>query len=145
MRLALLLLLLGSTAQAQEFNQYSPQRAFAEACHFSRYNCRGLSTPMVRYSIYVESEGAYGIYMGGNTVWLSPELDTPEKRYLIMVHEMVHYLQSMRDGNGVPFNGTFERCVYEQEAFEISDIVAARLKLYDMIRPGILILYGCDS
>jgi hypothetical protein len=118
--------------------------AFREACRLSRYSCWGLQPPMVRYSSYVDVEGAYGLYFGGRTVWLSPTaMKTPEEHYIVMVHEMVHYLQAYVDQNGLPFETKFERCVREFEAFEVSDRVARRLKVKSMIRDGNLKSYGC--
>lgn len=120
----------------------TPEGAFADACQLSRYSCVGIHAPMVRESRFVDAEGAFGIYMGGNTIWMSPEV-TGARRYVVMVHEMVHYLQSKADGNS-PSNGDFRRCVSEEEAFQVSDIVAARLGQLDMIRPAILTAaYGC--
>ncbi len=120
----------------------TPEGAFADACRLSRYSCVGISPPMVRDSRFVGAEGAFGIYMGGNTIWMAPSV-TGARRYVVMVHEMVHYLQEKADGN-TPSSGDFRRCVSEEEAFQVSDIVAARLGQFDMIRPLILVAsYGC--
>jgi hypothetical protein len=138
----LALLVLSTSTQAKEpLNAYT---AFREACRVSRYNCWGLSQPMVRYSSFVDHEQAYGIYIGGRTIWLSPTaMKTPEEHYIVMVHEMVHYLQAYVDQNGLPFETRFERCVREFEAFEVSDKVAKRLNVKSMIRNGDLKSYGC--
>ena len=121
----------------------SPQHAFAEACHLSRYSCWGIKPPMVRVSVYVAMEEAYGIYFGGNTVWMSPVLTDPRDFYIVLVHEMVHYLQAHVDDT-VPFGSQVKSCVYEEEAFQASDVVAARLNRPDMIRVNILRAYGCQ-
>jgi hypothetical protein len=116
--------------------------AFREACELSRYNCRGAKAPMVAYSTIVTAAGAYGIYAGDNTVWLAKGLSR-EMRYTVLVHEMVHYLQTKVGGTNIPFHGKFTQCVSESEAFEISDIVAKRVGADDMIRNGDLESYGC--
>jgi hypothetical protein len=122
---------------------FSPKQAFAEACRLSRYSCAGIKAPMVRYSRFVDAAGAYGIYMGGNTIWMSPNV-SGARRYVVLVHETVHYLQSKVDEKGPPITSAFQRCVNEEEAFEVGDIVAARLNLPDMIRPAILVTsYDC--
>jgi hypothetical protein len=122
---------------------FSARQAFAEACQLSRYSCDGIKPPMVRASRFVDAAGAHGIYMGGNTIWLNPRV-SGALRYVVLVHETVHYLQSKVDEKGAPMTSSFQRCVNEEEAFEVSDIVAARLNLPDMIRPAILVTaYDC--
>ena len=91
------LLLVGLTAigvsSALGAQSLSAREAFREACNLSRYDCTGIKPPMVRESVYVRNSGNYGVYFGGRTVWLADSL-SPERRYVTMVHEMVHYLQT---------------------------------------------------
>ena len=135
------LLLCISSVQAKP--RYTPYEAFREACWLSRYSCIGIKQPMVRESPYVNLEGAHGIYMGGRTIWMGNKLPTAKERYVVMVHEMVHYLQQYVDQQGIPFTSQFEKCVREHEAFEVSDIVAKRLKQAHLIRGGDFRSYGC--
>lgn len=100
--------------------------AWREACELSRYNCKGIHPPAVRESMIVEAADLYGLYFGGNTVWLRVGLP-PNLRYAVTVHEMVHFLQAKVDGKGPPFGSQLETCLREEEAYEISDRVTTRL------------------
>jgi hypothetical protein len=140
-RIALAALLVMLLTGAQQDN-LTDRLAWREACELSRYDCRGVPAPMVGYSVIVQHAGAYGIYAGDNTVWLAKGLSR-EMRYAVLVHESVHYLQKKVGGTNIPFIGKFTQCVSEEEAFEISDIVAKRLNQPDMIRNGDLESYGC--
>jgi hypothetical protein len=141
MRIATAALLVLLLTGAQHDN-LTDRLAFREACELSRYDCTGVKAPMVGYSVIVSAAGAYGIYAGDNTVWLAKGLSR-EMRYAVLVHESVHYLQKKVGGTEIPFSGKFTQCVSEEEAFEISDIVAKRLNQADMIRHGDLESYGC--
>jgi hypothetical protein len=119
----------------------SSESAFAEACRLSRYNCLDLRPPSVRGTVYAQRENSYGFYTGGNTIWLDPTLDS-EARYIVMVHETVHYLQEKVDGSRFPIN-QLRSCLSEEEAFEVSDQVAKRLKRGRLVRAGDIRSYGC--
>jgi hypothetical protein len=123
---------------------FTPSNAFREACELSRYSCRHVPAPYVRYSSIVREAGAYGIYAGGSTIWIAPGLE-PELEYAVLVHETVHYLQNTVDGLKIPFKSKFTQCVAEEEAFEISDIVARRLGANELVRNGNLESYGCTA
>ena len=118
--------------------------AFRETCLLSRYNCTGIAPPLVRITPLTARAGLYGVYFGGRTIWLSHTLATPEERYVVMTHEMTHYLQTQVDGNGVPFLTLFEKCVYEEEAYEVSNVVAQRLKQPHLINTN-LSGYSCGA
>lgn len=104
----------------------SPKAAYLEACALSRYTCKGIPAPHIRETIFVDRGGAYGWYWGGRTIYLTPGM-SPEMRYVVMVHEMVHYLQCYEDAKCFPRTAPFETCVVEEEAFEVSDQVIRRL------------------
>jgi len=123
------LLISMSASAALNLNE---RAAFREACELSRYTCKGIRPPWVRESIFVDKVGAWGYYFGGRTIWLSPNLTT-EQRYIVMVNEMVHYLQVYEDEKGFPQTAPGESCVREEEAYEISDKVVRRLGLQDKI------------
>ena len=142
------LLLVGLTAvgvsSALGAQSLSARDAFREACNLSRYDCAGIRAPMVRESVYVRRSGNYGVYFGGRTVWLANDL-SPERRYVTMVHEMVHYLQTHADENGPPFVFDVEVCVYEAEAFEVSNQVARRMGLPEVSTEQFNALYRCGA
>lgn len=135
------LLAIGVSASASP--QLSAREAFREACSLSRYDCSGIKAPMVRESVYVRYSGNYGVYFGGRTVWIADSL-TPERRYVTMVHEMVHYLQTKVDENGPPMQFAVEVCVYESEAFEASNKVARRLGVPEMPTDQFNHHYNCS-
>lgn len=131
------LLLVGLTAigvSASASPQLSAREAFREACNLSRYDCTGIKPPMVRESVY----------FGGRTVWLADSL-SPERRYVTMVHEMVHYLQTKVDEDGPPLQFAVELCVYESEAFEASNQVARRLNIPEMPQDKFDEHYKCGA
>ena len=113
----------------------STRAAFADACLLSRYTCKDIRAPVVRETIFVDRAGALGLYFGGRTVWLSPGLSTnPKMRYIVLVHEMVHYLQVYEDEKGFPHNAPYENCMREEEAYEVSDKIAARFGLINEMK-----------
>ena len=142
------LLLVGLTAvgvsSALGAQSLSAREAFREACNLSRYDCTGIKAPMVRESVYVRRSGNYGVYFGGRTVWLANDL-SPERRYVTMVHEMVHYLQARVDEDGPPMQFPIERCVYESEAFEASNQVSRRLNIPEMPQDKFDEHYNCGA
>ncbi len=142
------LLLVGLTAvgvsSALGAQSLSAREAFREACNLSRYDCTGTKPPMVRESVYVRNSGNYGVYFGGRTVWLADSL-SPERRYVTMVHEMVHYLQTKVDEDGPPLQFAVELCVYESEAFEASNQVARRLNIPEMPQDKFDEHYKCGA
>ena len=137
------LLAIGLSA-AGSTQSLTPGDAFRDACTLSRYDCTGIRAPMVRESAYVRYDGFYGVYFGGRTVWLADGL-SPEQRYTVLVHEMVHYLQTHADENGPPFVFDVEVCVYEAEAFEVSNQVARRMGLPEVSAEQFNALYRCGA
>jgi len=126
MKALLVSLALATCTVASASSNSSDREAWRDACELSRYTCKGIRPPMVRESVLVDVAGLYGLYFGGNTVWLKPELEA-KLRHVVTVHEMVHYLQAAEDGKGPPFASQLIACLREEEAYEISDRVAKRL------------------
>lgn len=122
--LPLAALFLAQTSSAAQ--DLSPRAAYRDACALSRYTCKDIPQPMIRESIFVDKANAFGFYFGGRTIWLSTFL-TPVERYVVMVHEMVHYLQCHEDRKCFPQSAPFETCLREEEAYEVSDRVIRRL------------------
>lgn len=127
--LAAMIALVGSSVEG-----LTSAAAYREACRLSRYTCKDIPAPKVRESVFVDKSGAYGFYFGGRTIWVATYL-TPRERYVVMVHEMVHYLQVYEDQKGFPHNAPFETCVREEEAYEVSDQVLARLGTTERLTP----------
>ena len=135
MKALLVSLALATCTVASASPGLTPAAAYADACLLSRYSCKGIRQPWVRESIFVDKAGALGMYFGGRTIWVSPGLRTdPKMHYIVLVHEMVHYLQVYADEKGFPHRAPFENCIREEEAYEISDKIAARFGLVNLLR-----------
>jgi hypothetical protein len=93
--------------------------------------------PLVRFSEQVRKAGAWGLYGGGTTVWLSDDLapldSIRSQAYNTLVHEMVHYLQYWEDRS--PMSSGLS-CMAEEEAFEVSGKLAQELQMPEMDRRG---------
>jgi hypothetical protein len=88
----------------------------------------------VRYSKYAESLGVWGLYTGGNTVYLVPEMEVKTRKsqaYLVLVHEMVHYIETIL--NNSP-NSQVAVCLSEEEAFEVDGALAVELGMPELDR-----------
>lgn len=111
------------------------QLAFADACRVSKYDCTGLTPPRVRHSPFVTAVGALGVYVGGRTVYLAPEVHYQNDTlgYAILVHEMVHYLQVYAD-DGSRDPSHLELCLMEQEAWEVTNVILRERGLEAYVR-----------
>lgn len=115
--------------------------AWQEACELSRYSCRSIKPPVVEYDETARMTGLLGYYLlGTRVVFLAVGLK-PHAEYAVLVHEMVHYLQYVHAKYDPSVK--LEKCFMESEAFSVSDQVAKRLGVPEMIRDGNLLDYGC--
>lgn len=121
-------------------------RAWRDACTLSGFSCSelGISQPLVGYDDVTVLDGTLGYYEpGAHVVFVGKNLN-PDLEYAVMVHEMTHYIHYM---NALHWGAVdrLDRCWSEKKAFESSDIVLRRLKLWAYVRNGNLDGYGCES
>jgi hypothetical protein len=111
------------------------EKAFADACRLSQYDCRGVQAPQIRRSAFVEPLGFYGVYLGGNIVYVAIDVDYAHdpSAYAIVVHEIVHYLQETI-GHLRPSTNLLEVCTKEEEAYVVSNALLVELNLADKAR-----------
>ena len=108
--------------------------AWRDACRLSRFDCTGLPAPAVRFSEYAEALGVWGLYTGGNTVYMAPSLPLEKRKsqsYLVLVHEMVHYIETRLNQGG---NGRVAVCLSEEEAFQVDGKLAHELGIGELDR-----------
>lgn len=110
-------------------NTHWMNEAWSDACRLSRYDCRGLQKPRLRYSKLISMHGAWGMYTGGTTVYLAPSMRITKREsqaYLVLVHEVVHYIETKV--NRAP-NGRMSVCLSEEEAFSVDGELAREMGL----------------
>ena len=121
--------------------QHLVVEAWRDACRLSRYDCTGLPMPSLRYSKLAEMHGVYGMYTGGRTVYLVPSMKVVEKKsqaYLVLVHEMVHYIETKINRAGM---NRMSVCLSEEEAFEVDGELAVELGMPELDRRKTWIVY----
>jgi hypothetical protein len=97
--------------------------AFADACRLSHYDCAGVPPPAIRVTDFGSDFGVYGLYLGGDIVWLASDIELLKGRdyaYAVLIHETVHYLQEVV-GHLPRSTSLFEVCVKEEEAYLVSN------------------------
>jgi hypothetical protein len=93
--------------------------AFADACRLSQYDCAGVPPPAARVTDFGHDFGVYGVYMGGNLIWIASDAELllgPVSLHAILIHETVHYLQEVV-GHLRPSSSMLEVCAKEEEAY----------------------------
>ena len=115
----------GSTAlirMAQADASYI-QDFWSITCEMSRYTCEGIPLPNVVYVPFPSS--LYGVYLGGNSLFLNNDLEPYEEDDIlaqgVLIHEMIHYLQSKEDGQSSLINSNEEWCISEGEAYDMAN------------------------
>lgn len=116
-------------------------RAWHDACLLSKYKCDGIGPPRARFDEKLAAEDLYGQYIGGGVVWIRPGM-SDDDTHVVLVHEMVHYLQ---DRHGYwPSPNKLHACRMEAEAWQVSNIVAYhKVPLSAIYRPNWAYSYGC--
>lgn len=108
----------GPAAEPQSY----ADRAWADACRLSGYDCAGVKRPAVTVTVFSDYAGVIGVYYPGTkTVFVSPNADpgVDLQSYAVIVHEMTHYLQWTLFGwQGVD---RFMACVAEEDAYRVSN------------------------
>ena len=108
---------LGMVILQQEENYRAKYKAWFQACDYTDYSCIGVKVPKV-VSEYM-GRNLLGYYNGTDTVYVNSTLKGQRLNEVLM-HEMVHYLQSKVGGLQVP--GYAEPiCHAENEAFSVVD------------------------
>ena len=134
--LAIILAIVGAylDATAQRTPSYV-QDAFNIACEISRYTCKDIRPPNVYYA-YMPT--AWGLYVGGDSVFIStalePYIDEDIFGRATLLHEMVHYLQTVEDGQGAVIYGIDHWCAVEGEAYVVENTWLSRIGRNDLIR-----------
>ena len=135
-RLSLLvLLLISSTSPA--VTQNALDVAFADTCKLSVYSCYGVERPKVIFMPL--RNGLLGLYISGmNIVYLNDMLQyaDPMLAKQVLVHEMTHYLQWVYDAPR-------DRCLWEAEAFAVSNLYVSKNGRPDLRRTKLRELYRC--
>jgi len=131
------------TAAQAEAMSVAQAEAWDTACREMRIACKGpsaLPPPQVAYGLL---PSAFGMYqLGARTVLLDIRIIGQPFAFVVMVHEMVHYLQyRVLDEN-------MSKCDAEEQAFRIGfkaaldrNIVDPRIKTWTEIR----YIYGCGT
>lgn len=115
---------------SKEMDQVIDQRvdtSWQAACLLRGTNCEKIPRPAIVFSdeLPYQMQGSYTRGEGVIYVRMSYQMDPYSM--VVMVHEMIHYLQYIR--NGVIIPTTIQRCAQEQEAFEADDRFAKRMGL----------------
>jgi len=112
--------------------------AWRTACREMKVLCSAWAPPVVTYGLL---KGPFGRYeLGSHTIQLDIRILGQSFSYVVMVHEMVHYLQY------TVFGPILSSCEAEEQAFRIGMKVALDLNIQD---PRIKTwtemkhLYGC--
>lgn len=109
--------------------------AWATACDITQ-ECTGVSAPVVVKSDLTFDASpflysALGLHQSGRPyVYVRENLD-PAMEYLVLVHEMTHYI------NGVRGYYQDKPCLNEESAFLVADIAAVRIGREDLIQGDI--------
>jgi len=99
------------------------------ACAFKAYDCSRLRAPQVWYIALRGGHGRY--YFGAPGIEVNMELIGQPFSGLVMVHEMVHYIQyAQRQASKYP-TVYDNHCVRESEAFNIMAAVAHAMNIRD--------------
>jgi hypothetical protein len=115
------------------------------ACAFKAYDCSRLPAPQVWY---IDMQGTHGRYFfGAPGIEVSTKLLGQSFSGLVMVHEMVHYIQyAQRREHSYP-SVYDNRCVRESEAFNIAAAAAYSMGINDIRLaswPQMAGAYGCS-
>jgi len=128
------------TAAQAEAMSVEQAEAWDTACREMRIRCKDFPPPQVAYGLL---PSAFGMYqLGARTVLLDIRIIGQPFAFVVMVHEMVHYLQyRVLDQN-------MSKCDAEEQAFRIGfktaldrNIVDPRIKTWTEIR----YIYGCGT
>lgn len=110
------------------------QYAWAETCRLSRYTCEGISPPKV---FYIAMANVYGLYLGSKTIFIDTGLkpfDEGETFAMgVVIHEMIHYLQTYEDGQGAYIEGAAHWCATEGEAYTVANWWYAEQNRFDLM------------
>lgn len=144
--------LLASCAPAALLKQANENRvirqAFSDACRIALYDCWNLpksqkgakiSLPTLEYHPINEEYSSWGQYWGGTVLYLDVQFDITRVPkglgYLVLAHEMTHYLQTARPKGDVPMDA-WDSCEREAEAFFVGDAVADEIGKPEYKRPN---------
>ena len=102
--------------------------AWKLACEAKKVNCEAISPPLVGYAILWGQYGRY--YIGADEILVDIRLIGQPLSVLIIMHEMIHYIQNVQghDLKGGP--SAAPRCDDEQEAFTLVRKTNDELKIY---------------
>ncbi len=109
-------------------------QAWEDTCRLSNYSCDGIEPPLVRWSKYATQQGVWGMYLGGNEVYMADTMKIEKRKsqaYLVLVHEMHHYLEQQVVQNP---NSRTAVCLSEEQAFSIDGALARELGLPELDR-----------
>lgn len=115
-----------------EVDQIEIQQIFRDACRISEYECSGVDTPVVRRSNQLDPMHVYGLYAGGNILWINHDLAS--RRALTMFHEVIHYLQFNVGKLNPDLIGEIAICVIEREAMELTNKYALESNMIYYVR-----------
>lgn len=139
----LLVLTIGTSAALFLHEQPINVRAFRDACRLSGYSCRGITAPRVMRAAVPLAPTWYGIYYpGSSVVFVRDDVNVEiDSGYIVLVHEMVHYLQLTV--GGLVYVDQFTGCIGEAEAFAASNRLARELGNPELARDNWAEQYGC--
>jgi len=116
-------------------------QAWLEACNLTAA-CAQLEAPQVVQSdtifrLDIGLRWARGVFFpldDERIVFINKTFEDDDQRYLTLVHEMVHYIDTYT--GFIDLEGDFktEGCVAETHAFDVMNIAAARIGREDLIR-----------
>lgn len=123
------------------------RRGWAIACELKKTNCSGWPMPVVAYTLM----DAYGKYqIGSRVVLIDLRMYGQEFGALVMIHEMIHYIQAMKRPMVVEVNNEMG-CADEKEAHELvfafamlNDVAKDDPRLKDWTSARAL-TYGCKE
>lgn len=101
--------------------------AWHAACAMKRADCDKIKPPGVAYGLLW---GMFGSYMDGeDAVMIDIRLMAQPFAYMVMVHEMIHYLQYQTGQMMKGSPGYLSDCGREEEAFTLTYVLNLRLGL----------------
>lgn len=116
-----------------EVDQIEIQQIFRDACRISEYECSGIEIPVVRRSNQLNPMHVYGLYAGGNILWINNQV-IASRRALTMFHEVIHYLQFNVGKLNPDLMGDIASCVVEREAMELTNKYALESNMIYYVR-----------
>lgn len=132
--------------ERRHFDAKQADAAWKAACRVKKASCMSIPQPSIAWAPLPSAFGQY--HMGDAAIVMDSSIRGQAFAQIVMLHEMVHYLQHFKDGNE-PAKTKDEACASEKEAVLLSYPLAkewgltmdGRVRSWDQMAP----LYACGA